>query len=68
MVVMPAFPKGQQPDDPFIAAAAPGLKRASSEGMTDRVDAPGHMMHQENAHQSTPEQTAPSTKSKGNDQ
>src|SRR6185312_14870456 len=68
MVVMPALPKGQQPDDPLIAAAVPGLKRTSPEGMTDRVDAPGHMMHQENAYQTTPKQTAPSANGKGNDQ
>src|SRR5579883_2245380 len=68
MVVMPALTKGQQPDDPLIAAAVSGLKRASPEGMTDRIDTPGHMMDQENAYQTTPEQTAPAANGKGNDQ
>ena len=68
MIVMPALTKGEQTDHPFVAALIVRLERASSEGVTHRIDAPGHMVCQEDTHQTTPEEACPASDHKGNDE
>src|SRR5947209_17956485 len=62
VIVMPALTKGQQSHHPFVAAAIGGLKCTLAKGVTDRVDAPGHMMGQEDAYESPPQEACPPTK------
>src|SRR5579871_183368 len=68
MIVMPTFPEPQQPYHPLIVTPVLRLKRPFTEGMADRVDAPGDMMGQEDAYQAPPEQACPATQGKGNHQ
>lgn len=44
VIIVPAFSKGQQTHQPFIAAAISGFKCTRSEGTTDRVHIPGDMV------------------------
>src|SRR5690349_1466030 len=54
VIVMPTLSEAEQPHDPFIVAAIPGLKGPPAEGVADRIDAPGDVMGQEDPHQSAP--------------
>src|SRR5947209_18453730 len=68
VIVMPALTKGQQSNHPFVAAPIGSLKSTLAEGVTDGVDAPGHMMGQEDAYQPSPQEARPPTKQKGKQQ
>ncbi len=68
MVVVPALAHTQQANDPLVMARVIGLKFALPKCMTDRVHAPGDMVSQENAYQSTPEESTPAANRKGDKQ
>src|SRR5712691_11548932 len=68
VVVMPALAETQQTHDPLVVALIVGLELALAKGVTDRIDAPGDVMSQENAHQSAPQQTAPTAYGERNNQ
>ena len=65
MIVMPAFPETQQPHNPLVAAAIVGLELALAKGVTDRIDAKGHMVSDKNPHQGAPQETCPATNQEG---
>src|ERR1700680_2277797 len=68
MIVMPAFPESQQSHNPLVAAAIVGLKLALTKGVTDGIDAKGHMVSDKNPHQGTPQETRPAANHEGDQQ
>ena len=56
MVVMPALAKSEGSKDEIVSALVARLERLAAPQMTDRVDAPGHMMDQEYPRQAAPQQ------------
>ena len=62
MIVVPAFPESQQCHEPLVATAIIGLELAFTKGVADGIDAKGKVVHEEDAHQATPQQTGPATK------
>src|SRR6266700_408734 len=68
VIVMPPLSESQQPDDPLVATPIVRFELAFAKGVTDRIDAPGHVVREEDAHQATPQETSPSTKCKWDEQ
>src|SRR5205823_9272391 len=62
MIVVPAFSESQQCHKPLVATAIIGLELAFAKGVADGIDAKSKVVHEEDAHQTTPQQTAPATK------
>jgi len=58
MVVMPPLAEPEDPKDEIVSAIVAGPKRLAPPQMTDRVNAPGHMMDQEYPRQAAPQQQA----------
>ena len=62
MIVVPAFSESQQCHKPLVATAIIGLELAFAKGVADGIDAKAKVVHEENAHQATLQQTGPATK------
>src|SRR2546426_1822751 len=61
VIVMPAFTKTEQANKPFIVAPVVCLELTLPKSMTYRIDAPGNMVCEEDAHKSAPQETCPAT-------
>ena len=62
MIVVPALPKSQYSHNPLVAAAIVGLELAFAKGVADGIDAKAKVVHEEDAHKASPQQTGPATK------
>src|SRR3989442_2223782 len=56
MIVVPSFAQGQHAKQEVVLALIVDPKGLAAPQMTDRVDAPSHVMDQENACQAAPQQ------------
>ena len=56
MVVMPTLAESKYAKQEIVSALVASPEWLTAPKMTDRVDAPGHMMNQEYARQTTPQQ------------
>ena len=61
MVVMPPFAKGEDAEDRIIPAFIRRLIRPRAPDVADRVDAPGDVVQQAGANQSTPQRAGENT-------
>src|SRR6266851_2145568 len=68
VIIMPPLSESQQPDDPLVATPIVRLELAFAKRVTDRIDAPGHVVREEDARQASPEETGPSAKRKWDEQ
>ena len=59
MRVMPTLTESEHAKDRVVAAFVIALKRLTSPNMTDGVDAPGDVVHKEDADESAPDETSP---------
>ena len=56
VVVVPALAQRQDAEHDVVPALVVALVRPRSPQVADRVDAPGHVVDQENAHQAAPQE------------
>lgn len=57
VIVVPSFAEREHPENEVVAAFVITLEIFPAPEMADRVHAPGDVMHQKHAHQSTPDKT-----------
>src|SRR6266699_732723 len=58
VIVMPPLSESQQPDDPLVATPIVRFELAFAKGVTDRIDAPGHVVSEEGDHRVLDQVTA----------
>jgi hypothetical protein len=77
MVVVPPFTEAEDAEEEIVSAVIVAGKRPCAPDVADGIDAPGHMMNQENAGESAPEEAEqeahpgmgePGTKKRGDDE
>src|SRR6185437_3331030 len=68
VIMMPTFTEGEQADQPVVATLVFDVKGTIAEGVANRVDRPGDVIDDDDAHESTPEETLPTRDQVGDDQ